>query len=77
VWAAGGLLLSDPTKGLELFPKELTAPITIQKPTDLSAKLRELDNNPKFYFELRKNFRQVLQEKHSYTQRIRSIFEAL
>ena len=73
VWAAGGVLLSDATEGLSLFPRELTAPVTLRSPTELAAKLAEIRNEPARFLQLRRNFRRLLREKHAYTHRINTI----
>ncbi|MDR1660392.1 MAG: DUF3880 domain-containing protein, partial [Desulfovibrio sp.] len=36
VWAAGGLLLTDATPGLEIFPQELTRPVILERPEDFA-----------------------------------------
>ncbi|MBQ7585678.1 MAG: glycosyltransferase [Desulfovibrionaceae bacterium] len=73
VWAAGGFLLSDATSGLEIFPKELTIPITLKNPKELESKMRIFTTSAKQNLDLRIAWRQCLKEKHLYTHRVKTI----
>ncbi|MBO4368496.1 MAG: glycosyltransferase [Desulfovibrio sp.] len=75
VWAAGGFLLSDATKGLSLFPRELTEPITLLSKSDLPARIKHVVDHREETIALRKAWRRLLAEEHSYRQRIHSIKE--
>ncbi|SDF53096.1 glycosyltransferase family protein [Desulfovibrio legallii] len=77
VWAAGGLLLSDATQGLDLFPRELTEPIALRGPEDFPRRLAELRARPQEARDLRLAWRRHLRARHSYTQRVRRIAEVL
>lgn len=75
VWAAGGLLLTDATPGLDIFPHELTAPVTYASPTDIPAALARLENEPATTRALREAWRAVILGAHTYAHRARAILE--
>lgn len=77
VWAAGGLLLSDPTPGLEIFPEELTQPMTLRGPQDLNRKLARLRADPARAQALRAAWRAHLGAEHGYEHRVARICEIL
>lgn len=75
VWAANGFLLSDPTRGLEIFPAELVEPIRIHRPEDLREKLAWLASFPAARCELSSAWREHILGSHLYTHRIAKIME--
>lgn len=81
VWAAGGVLLTDPTPGLSLFPQELTRPITVEQPAMLAERLSGLlaqrHAAPARLHNLRHAWQEELQARHSYTQRITTLLAAM
>lgn len=77
VWAAGGLLLSDATPGLRLFPEELTRPVTLSCPADLLPRLAALRADPARTRELRRAWRECLRAGHAYRHRVAQLREAL
>lgn len=77
VWAAGGLLLSDPTPGLEIFPEELTRPMTLRGPEELAPRLAELRARPAQARALREAWRAHLRAGHGYEHRVAHICELL
>lgn len=77
VWAAGGLLLSDATPGLDLFPRELTAPIILHSPAELGPRLADLRADPAGARELRRAWREQLRAGHTYGHRIATIREKI
>lgn len=70
VWAAGGFLLSDATKGLEIFPRELVEPIVVREPAMLGEKIAWIAANPEKTAQLRQAWRQELQNGHLYSHRL-------
>lgn len=70
VWAAGGLLLTDATNGLDIFPGDLTSPVTMREPGELGERLSYFRNHSAFRRELTEAWRQELARKHSYTMRV-------
>ncbi len=77
VWASGGLLLSDATPGLEIFPPELTEPIKLQGPADFMPRCAWFRAHPQEALELRHAWREHIRAQHSYEQRIQRILEVL
>lgn len=76
VWAAGGVLLTDATPGLEIFPEELTKPIILASPAEFAAKNAALLDNPKKRRDLVDAWRHCL-EAHTYEKRIEFIRDTL
>lgn len=77
VWAAGGFLFSDNTRGLDIFPEELTRPMTLASPHELLDKQAWLKNNPLESMELRMAWRELLEREHQYLNRIEAIMARL
>lgn len=77
VWASGGLLLSDATPGLDIFPAELTDPIRLRGPEDFMPRCAWFRAHPQEALDLRRAWREHLRARHGYEQRIQSIIEAL
>lgn len=70
VWAAGGLLLSDYTPGLEIFPAPLTGAMALSTPADFGAKIKYFRDNPNAADDLAAQWRSVLKKGHSYLDRL-------
>lgn len=77
VWAAGGLLLSDATPGLDIFPRALTAPIILRSPAELGPRLAALRADPLRARELRLAWREQLRAGHTYGHRIAMLREKI
>lgn len=77
VWAAGGLLLSDASPGLSIFPKELAEPITLNSPNDLAPRLESLAREPRRALKLRQAWREHLAGAHTYGHRLAAIREKI
>lgn len=77
VWAAGSLLLGDNTKGLEIFPPELTAPMTLTHPEEFEQKLAWYNSRPVEAAELISAWREELAANHSYGRRLEFIISKL
>ncbi|MDR3361276.1 MAG: glycosyltransferase [Desulfovibrio sp.] len=77
VWAAGGLLLSDATPGLDLFPPELTRAVTLRRPEGFAARLKALRADPSAARDLRAAWRRLICAKHTYAHRVARIREVL
>jgi len=76
-WAWGGLLLSDATPGLGLFPAELTREITFQTPRDLAPRFRALTSSPALAADLKTAWRAELARAHTYGHRVAALLERL
>jgi hypothetical protein len=76
-WAWGGLLLTDATPGLLLFPADLTRPVTFRTPQDIAPRLRALQASASEAEGLKRAWRSELAARHTYAHRVRSVLEAL
>lgn len=77
VWAAGGLLLSDATRGLDIFPAELTRPVTLTSRAGLGPRLAELAADPQGARDLRHAWREQLRGAHTYGHRLAFLREKI
>ena len=77
VWASGGLLLSDATLGLDIFPEALVAPMRLQGPEVFLARCAWFQAHPDDAFALRHAWREHLHAAHGYEHRIMRIMETL
>ncbi len=76
VWTAGGVCLTDNTPGLDLFPPELTRPVTFQGPADLPRLVESLEKLPEHgRSALIRDWQALLQERHTYRHRAAYILE--
>ncbi|WP_051258044.1 glycosyltransferase family protein [Desulfovibrio cuneatus] len=73
VWAAGGLMVSDATPGLELFPKELTRPVTFHTAQELPGLLRSLEAAPALRRSLTQNWGELITSQHTYHHRMQQV----
>jgi len=76
-WAWGGLLLTDATPGLALFPNELTRAITFRSPQDIAPRLRALRASATEAEGVKTAWRSELAARHTYAHRVQNILEAL
>ncbi|MBU1041051.1 MAG: glycosyltransferase [Proteobacteria bacterium] len=76
-WAWGGLLLSDATPGLNIFPAELTREITFRAPRDLAPRFRALSDSPALAADLKTAWRAELLRAHTYGHRLAVVLERL
>jgi hypothetical protein len=74
VFAWGGLLLSDATPGLGLFPAELGSAITFRRPDDIAPLMRRLLATDASA--LKSAWRAELAAKHTYRHRVLALLEA-
>lgn len=70
VWSAGGLLLTDPTPGIKIFPQELTTPATLQNPEEFHPRFAWFGAHPEQRRELIAAWREHLQNRHQYRHRV-------
>ena len=76
VWAAGGLLVTDATPGLSLFPEELVRPVCFRRPGDIPALLASLEKGPR-PDELVRDWQNHILAHHTYTRRVDTISNLL
>jgi hypothetical protein len=77
VWASGGFLLTDKTPGLDLFPKELTEPITFSEAPDLRFMPKRFIEDEQARKDIRAAWRKHLQAEHTYAHRMQVLLEWL
>jgi len=75
-WAWGGTLLTDATPGLELFPPELTRPVTFRTPEEIAPLFRSLAGDATLRGELGAAWRELLRREHTYVHRMRRVLES-
>lgn len=76
VWAAGGLLLTDATGGLGLFPEELVAQVRYDRPLDIAGLWERFERERGLRGELIRAFRAEIAARHVYARRVESVLEA-
>lgn len=74
VWAAHGLLLSDATPGLEIFPASLVEPMRLRRPADLPDRLEAFAASPEKTKAFCAAWREELRAKHSYARRLQTLW---
>jgi hypothetical protein len=74
-WACGGLLITDATPGLALFPQELTRPVTFRTPENIAPLVRALRTADATG--LKAAWRAELARAHTYGHRAKAIMEAV
>lgn len=77
VWAAGGMLVSDNTPGLALFPPRLTEEIVFRAPGELPGLINRLERDATLRQDLKKAWRQEILASHTYEARLASLLDAL
>lgn len=77
VWLAGGYLLSDPTRGLDIFDQGLVENMKLENPGQFGERLDWLKSNPARRQELIGAWRRLIISRHLYAHRIRKILEII
>ena len=77
VWASGGLLLSDATRGLNVFADALVEPMRLRGPEDFMVKCAWFQAHPADALDLRHAWREHLRAAHGYEHRILRIMQTL
>lgn len=77
VWAAGGFCLTDNTPGLELFPPELTEPVTFRTPGDIPDLVERFSRAPAEKTALAAAWRKHILAEHTYEARMRRLAETI
>lgn len=76
-WAWGGLLLSDATPGLGLFPADLADETTFHCPGDLAERFRALTSSASRAADIKAAWRSELAHAHTYAHRVAAVLEQL
>lgn len=77
VWAAGGVLITDNSPGLHLFPQELTKEITFSSAQDIPALVKKLRKNTSLTKELQSAWQKEITTHHTYLHRVKAILAYL
>ncbi|MDR2826054.1 MAG: glycosyltransferase [Deltaproteobacteria bacterium] len=70
IWLARGFCLTDNSPGLNIFPEELTAPVTFNTPEELVELIARFKGNPRKKQELTRAWQEHILREHSYTVRL-------
>lgn len=70
VWAAGVPMLGDATQGLNIFPRDLAAPVTLASPGEFGEKWQALKTHPASTCELIAAWQDLLRRDHLYGNRL-------
>ena len=76
-WAWGGTLITDATPGLNIFPPELTQPITYRTSEEITPLFRTLAMDPALRGKLGAAWRELLYREHTYAHRLRILLELI
>ncbi len=77
VWAAGGFCLMDRCRGLDLFPRELTEPVSFAKPGDIPELVAFFTGNGAEKSRLAAAWRAHILEEHTYARRLQAVTDLL
>lgn len=75
VWAAGGLLLTDDTPGLDLFPAELRREVVFRTASDIPALAARHRSDPALRARTIAAWRDLMAREHTYPVRARTLLE--
>jgi hypothetical protein len=74
VWAAGGLLATDATPGMAIFPPELAGAVTYVKPGDIAGLVAAMEDDRAALIAA---WRELIAREHTYEARLESMLEAI
>ena len=77
VWCAGGVLLTDNTPGLDLFPRELTGPVTFALPEEIPGLFAKLSPGRLARERLVAAWREHILAEHTYSRRVGVVLDRL
>ena len=77
VWAAGGFCLTDATPGLDLFPPELTRPVTFARPEEIGELVHRFRADPAGKAELTRQWRDHILSNHCCEHRIATLLQTI
>ncbi|MDR1124692.1 MAG: glycosyltransferase [Deltaproteobacteria bacterium] len=73
IWAAGGFCLTGNSPGLDLFPDELTGPVTFSRPEELPELMERFRAAPARKRELAEAWRGHILGEHTYVRRLQGL----
>jgi spore maturation protein CgeB len=77
VWAAGGVLVTDATPGLSIFPGELTREITFERPMELPDLARRLLDDERLKRDLRSAWHDLIISEHTFDHRAQRVLDLM
>lgn len=77
VWAAGGLLITDATPGLKLFPEDLCRETRFRWPEEIGPIFRRLTADAALSADLRQAWLKLIHEEHTYLRRMERLINWL
>jgi len=77
VWCAGGFLLTDAHAGLDIFPKDLTAPIAFTRPDEIPPLFDRFREESPEKRDLRRRWSELILREHTYANRVAALRTAL
>ncbi len=77
VWAAGGVLITDATPGLDLFPADLVREVSFAQAGDIPALAERLGPGRPLREEVRREFAALVAREHTYGQRVTALLAAV
>ncbi|MFP4398390.1 MAG: DUF3880 domain-containing protein [Desulfonatronovibrio sp.] len=77
VWAAHGFLITDKTRGLEVFPQELAREISFCAPREMLDLIDRLNRDSSLKNQIQAEFYKLIKTRHTYRQRLENIFNLL
>lgn len=77
VWAARGFLVTDRTRGLEIFPEKLAREISFATPQEMLSLIDRLHRDASMKNQIRSEFYQLIKTRHTYRHRLENIFNLL
>ena len=77
VWAAGGFCLMDRCRGLDLFPRELTEPVSFRTPGEIPELVSRFMKDAREKSRLAAVWREHILSKHTYRQRMRTVIKTI
>ncbi len=75
VWAAGGVLVTDATPGLDLFPAKLTASIAFDRPSQALARAKALMDDAALRVDLTAAWQELMSSRHTYEERMAQLLD--
>ncbi|MEG6551610.1 glycosyltransferase, partial [Desulfocurvibacter africanus] len=77
VWAAGGLLITDATPGLSLFPEELCRETRFRWPEEIESIFHRLTTDKSHCADLSREWRKLILAEHTYRHRMERLLNWL
>lgn len=77
VWAAGGLLITDNSPGLKIFPGEMYEEVCFARHPAIPAMFERLMSDTALARDLRAAWRLIIQEEHTYRHRVETLLDRI